>query len=301
MTIPTGTQVVTREPVRDATGPEIAPAGAVGVVVAVPERGDGVYVVRMPDGREVTLRREQVRIHREHQRAGALLPSPDPESLRSSIIYRCVVGSRAFGLDDADSDTDRRGIYLPPAHLQWSLAHLPEQIENHAAQECYWEIGKFLRLAVKANPTILECLYTPLVEYATPLAEELRAMRDCFLSTHLYQTYNGYVLSQFRRLEHDLHTHGTMRHTHAMHLIRLLISGIGALREGTISVRVTEYRERLLAIKRGDLSWAEVDAWRRDLHREFDMAYATSALPEQPDVLAVDAFLIRARRLMVED
>ena len=47
------------------------------------------------------------------------------------------------------------------------------EIEDHAAQECYWELERFLRLALKANPNVLECLYTPLVEHATPLAEEL--------------------------------------------------------------------------------------------------------------------------------
>jgi hypothetical protein len=28
-------------------------------------------------------------------------------------------------------------------------------------------------MALKANPNILECLYTPIVEYVTPLAQEL--------------------------------------------------------------------------------------------------------------------------------
>jgi hypothetical protein len=41
-----------------------------------------------------------------------------------------VVGSRAYGLDDAASDTDRRGIYLPPAELHWSLGEVPEQLED---------------------------------------------------------------------------------------------------------------------------------------------------------------------------
>lgn len=300
LTIPAGTQVLARAAVRDAAGAELAPADAVGVVVAVPERVDGRYVVRLPDGRELRLRRDELRIRKAHQRAGALPAPPDPDSLRPYIIYRCVVGSRAFGLDDAHSDTDRRGIYLPPARLYWSLAGLPEQIEDPAAQECYWELEKFLALALKANPTVLECLYTPLVEHATPLAEELRALRDRCLSRHLYQTYNGYVLSQFRRLEQDLRTHGAVRHKHAMHLIRLLLSGIAALREGTIPMRVAEHRERLLSIKRGELPWAEVDAWRLELHRAFDAAYAASALPEQPDYAAIDAFLIRARRAMVE-
>jgi hypothetical protein len=37
-------------------------------------------------------------------------------------------------------------------------------------------------VALKANPNVLECLYSPLVEAATPLAEELLALRGIFLS-----------------------------------------------------------------------------------------------------------------------
>ncbi len=301
LTIPAGTQVVARVAVRDAAGVELAPAGAVGVVVAVPEQVEGgAYIVRLPAGREVALRRDELSIRKAQQREGVLPAAPAPDALRPFIIYRCVIGSRAYGLDDDTSDTDRRGFYLPPARLHWSLAGLPEQIEDHTAQETYWELEKFLRLALKANPNMLECLYTPLVEHATPLAEELRGMRDRFLSKQLYQTYNGYVLSQFRRIEQDLRTHGAVRNKHAMHLIRLLLSGIIALREGTIPVRVSEHRTQLLAIKRGELSWAEVNAWRLALHQAFDAAYAVSALPEQPDSAAIDAFLTRARRSMVE-
>ena len=300
-TIPAGTQVVARVAVRDAAGVELAPAGVVGVVVAVPEQVEGgAYIVRLPAGREVALRRDELSIRTAQQREGVLPAAPAPDALRPFIIYRCVIGSRAYGLDDDTSDTDRRGFYLPPARLHWSLAGLPEQIEDHTAQETYWELEKFLRLALKANPNMLECLYTPLVEHATPLAEELRSMRDRFLSKQLYQTYNGYVLSQFRRIEQDLRTHGAVRNKHAMHLIRLLLSGIIALREGTIPVRVSEHRTQLLAIKRGELSWAEVNAWRMALHQAFDAAYAVSALPEQPDSAAIDAFLTRARRSMVE-
>ena len=52
LTTPAGTQVVAREGVRDESGAGLASAGAVGVVVAVPERVDGAYIVRLPDGRE---------------------------------------------------------------------------------------------------------------------------------------------------------------------------------------------------------------------------------------------------------
>jgi predicted nucleotidyltransferase len=172
-------------------------------------------------------------------------------------------------------------------------------LENEATQETYWELEKFLHLALKANPNILECLYTPLVEHATDLTRELLDMRAAFLSRLAYQTYNGYVLSQFKRLEQDLRTRGTIQWKHAMHLVRLLLSGITILREGHVPVRVDEHREEMLAIKRGERTWEEVDAWRLALHREFDAAFVRTTLPAQPDFARANDFLLRARRSMM--
>ena len=70
---------------------------------------------------------------------------------------------------------------------------MPEQLENEATQEVYWELQKFLTLALKANPNVLECLYTPLVEHAGAMAQRLLEQRSIFLSKLVYQTYNGYV------------------------------------------------------------------------------------------------------------
>ena len=219
---------------------------------------------------------------------------PDRVHFHASLIF--PVGSRAYGLDDADSDTDRRGVYLPPADVHWSLYGVPEQLENLDTEETYWELQKFLTLALKANPNILECLYTPLVEHASPLAEELRSMRDSFLSRMVYQTYNGYVFSQFKKLQSDLRNKGQVKWKHVMHLVRLLLAGVTTLRESRVPVDAGEHRERLLAIKRGEVPWDEVEAWRLRLHAEFDAAFEQTALPDRPDYGRANAFLLRARR-----
>jgi len=64
----------------------------------------------------------------------------------------------------------------------------------------YRELQKFLVLALKANPNILEVLDSPEVLHVTPLTEELLGMLSRFLSKLLFQTYNGYVMSQFKKL-----------------------------------------------------------------------------------------------------
>ena len=210
------------------------------------------------------------------------------------------MGSRAYGLSREGSDVDRRGVYLPPADLHWSLYGVPEQLENREAEECYWELQKFIVLALKANPNILECLFTPIVERTSEIGDILLKKRDIFLSKLVYQTYNGYVMSQFKKLEQDLRAKGEIHWKHAMHLIRLLLQGIGVLEEQFVPVSITGNRERLLAIRDGLEPWEEVNRWRLSLHRDFESAFHRTGLPDLPDYAEANRLLIAARRRMVE-
>ena len=300
--LPTGTQVVTRTALARGGGTE-RPRGAVGVVVRAPLAGRHGYRVRFPVGDEATLRRGDFAVRRQALREGIddVLDPMAEHDLYSHVVLRVVVGSRAYGLDEPGSDTDLRGVYLPPAALHWSLVGVPEQLENPERDEVYWELQKFLALALKANPNILECLYTPRVEFAAPVGEELLAMRDAFLSKLVYQTYSGYVMSQFKKLRRHRENHGAVKPKHVMHLVRLLLSGIEVLERGHLRVEVGEHRDRLFAIRRGEMEWAEVDRWRLALHERFDRAYTRTALPERPDYARANDFLVRARRSMVED
>src|SRR5205823_13281922 len=211
-----GTQVVSLVEVRGTNDSLVHPRGAVGVVTRTPTGDQDRFLVRFPDGFEASLTRGQLEvlkhfkdrlgevgrvIHCAPGSADGSLGTASPTfDLESFIIYRCVVGSRAYGLDNDDSDTDRRGVYLAPADLQWSLFGAPEQFEDNATQSCYWELQKFLTMALKANPNILECLYSPMVEKITPLGEELVAARRGFLSQMIFQTFNGYAMSQFKKI-----------------------------------------------------------------------------------------------------
>jgi uncharacterized protein len=176
-----GTQVVTLIDISGAGGIVLHPRGTVGVVVKAPTDKEHSYRVRFADGLEVPLKRNEVTMLALFKE-GALGVLAARTDLYERVIYRCVIGSQAYGLADSESDVDRRGTYLPTAEQHWSLYGVPEQLENDATQEAYWELQKFLVLALKANPNILECLYSPMIEKATPLAEELLAMKAIFLS-----------------------------------------------------------------------------------------------------------------------
>jgi uncharacterized protein len=211
------------------------------------------------------------------------------------VIYQCVTGSQAYGLSHSGSDVDRRGFYLPPADLHWSLAGVPEQLESDD-ERVYWEVGKFIRLALKANPNIIETLYSPMVERCTPAAKPLIDNRHIFLSKRIHQTYNSYAASQFKKLEQDMRARGEVKWKHAMHLIRLQLAGSAILRTGNVILDTGPWRDKLLAIRSGSVPWQEVDAWRIQLHRELDDALAGTSLPEEPDYKRANELLIEARR-----
>jgi hypothetical protein len=281
--IPEGTKVLTK------------PDGRVGIVVYVPNAPEYNYRVRFADGTpDETFRRADLAIFKHAQ--DEVPAGSDATDLHRFVVYRCVVGSTAYGLTREGSDVDRRGFYLPPADLEWSLAGVPEQLETDR-EEVYWEIEKFIRLALKANPNVLECFYSPLVETCSPFAQELIDLRHIFLSQYVHRTCNAYVLSQFKKLEQDLRNHAEIRWKHVMHLIRLLLSGVVVLQHGFVPLRVDEYRDRLLAICRGEVPWNDVERWRLALHKELDQALQSTSLPEHPDYDRANRFLIRARRI----
>lgn len=297
--VPAGTQVVILEEVRTSNNVVAHPRGAVALVTRTPAGEEEHYLVRFPDGFEGSLLRAQFDVLKHFKGRIPTGLAPKNFALEDSTIYRCIAGSRAYGLESESSDTDWRGVYLAPADMHWSLFGAPGQFEDSGGQSCYWELQKFLGMALKANPNILECLYSPLVDKVAPLGEQLLSIRERFLSQMIFQTFNGYAMSQFKKIEQDLRNHGEVRWKHAMHLLRLLISGAGALREGRVPVRVEAHRDRLLSIKRGGEPWAEVDAWRLVLHQDFEDALKVTRLPERPDYDAANRFLLEARRSAV--
>jgi len=297
-----GTQVVAQKDVMAVNDRIAHPAGAVGVIVRSPVDRSHAYRVRFSDGFEAPIHHDQL-VRLAEFKAGQMRDNDSPlmsSGLYERVIYRCVIGSRAYGLDDEASDTDRRGIYLPPAELHWSLYGVPEQLENDEAQEVYWELQKFIVLALKANPNVLECLYSPIVEDITPLGEELLSMREAFLSKVVFQTFSGYVASQFKKMQTDIRNQGRVKWKHVMHLIRLLLSGTHVLRDGTMVVDVGQHRDQLLAIKRGEMPFTEADAWRKKLQHDFESAFQTTTLPDRPDYERANAFLVDARRRAME-
>ncbi len=132
-----GTRIVTRNDVNRISGGQPIAIGAVAVITDSPTDAQHAYKVRFNDGAEAMLRRNEFSVLKEFKGEGIETTARgiDFEDWQPLIIYRCVVGSQAFGLSGDDSDVDRRGMYLPPPEHQFSLYGVPEQIENNDSQE----------------------------------------------------------------------------------------------------------------------------------------------------------------------
>ncbi|MFF8907591.1 nucleotidyltransferase domain-containing protein [Streptomyces olivaceoviridis] len=216
--------------------------------------------------------------------------------VRDHTVYACVMGSRAFGLAMDASDTDRRGVFLAPTPLFWRFEKPPTHVEGPGEERFSWELERFCELALRGNPNVLECLHSPLVEHMDDTGRELLSLRGAFLSRQVYDTFTRYALGQRRKLDAGIRATGAPRWKHAMHLLRLLMSARDLLRTGELVIDVGERRERLLAVKRGEVPWAEAEAWMVRLAAEAEQALRGSPLPPEPDHARVAAFLYRVRR-----
>ncbi|MCY1145129.1 nucleotidyltransferase domain-containing protein [Actinoplanes sp. Pm04-4] len=210
-------------------------------------------------------------------------------------ILGVVVGSRAYGLDGPDSDHDRRGVYAAPTRAFWSLDKPPTHFDGPLPEQFTWEIERFCTLALQANPTVLEVLWSPIVETLTDDGRALLSVRQAFLSRKVAATYGEYARDQLNRVSARRERTGETNWKQAMHMIRLLLAGAHVLRTGDVLVDVRSLRPRLLEVKSGAVPWNSVVAWAAELQDDLASARESTGLPEAPDRRAVDQLLFGVR------
>ncbi len=118
-----------------------------------------------------------------------------------SVIYETVHGSNAYGLARVGSDVDVKGVIIGPAAWYFGWSGGPEQIEL-SPDHVRYEIRKFFRLAVAANPTVLELMWTRPEDHrvVSPAGERLLAARETFLSRRVAERFGRYALAQLKRI-----------------------------------------------------------------------------------------------------
>ncbi|HUQ02112.1 MAG TPA: nucleotidyltransferase domain-containing protein [Kofleriaceae bacterium] len=197
--IPPGTEVTTR--VDRAHGDRVVQQGAVGRVAALD--GDHVDVEVVGVGRVRYLRSELVPrklglVRYARRRADAW------SDLAPTVVLDAIVGSRAWGLDHAGSDEDHRGIFVLPMAWTTGLADPPLDLQSLDGSAAYWEVGKAIRQALRADPNTLEMLFAADASAVRdPMGAMILEIRDAFVSQEIYGAFGRYALSQLERLEHN--------------------------------------------------------------------------------------------------
>jgi hypothetical protein len=195
--LPAGTEVTTR--VDRVVDGELRPQGASGRVAAVT---DDRVEVQFLDGRRAMYLRSEVAPRKLGVQRYAQRRASAWDALRPCVVVDTLVGSRAWGLANEHSDEDRRGVFVLPLPWTTGLVDPPLDLISIDGSQSYWEIGKAIRQALRADPNTLEMLCAePTV--VDPMGEELVAMRVGFLSQEIYGAFGRYALSQLDRLEHN--------------------------------------------------------------------------------------------------
>ncbi len=116
------------------------------------------------------------------------------------MVLEAVVGSRAWGLTDEGSDTDRRGALRAPSPDHRPRRRRPRDLVSADGSASYWEAEKAIRQALRADPNTLELLFVRTAEARDPIGEWILAERDAFVSSAIYGSFGRYALSQLKRL-----------------------------------------------------------------------------------------------------
>lgn len=225
-----------------------------------------------------------------------------------NTILRGIVGSCAYGLATPESDVDVMGVYLESQETFLGLQLVQDKdltvhTTSDTRDETYHEAGKFMRLALKSNPSILELLWLPdwAYEHISPAGEWLLDSRHWFASAELVKNaYLGYATQQFKLLERRGDFGSDMKkrtEKHARHLYRLLIQGFGLYRTGELCVEldafeIAKVREFGQRVGQGDLDLAKSEL-------EYYEAQFKEKQPHvryEPNREAAETLLINMRR-----
>ena len=174
------------------TASVLHPRGAVGTVVQSPADLWHSYRVRFVGGVEASFRRQELSVLRAFKTGGVIgadagvFSGDDP--LAEYDLTPHVILSLRRRLARVRPRRRRpptpifaASIFRPRADTGPSTA-CPNNSKNRTTKRSTGKHKSSFTLVLKANPNVLECLYTTRVEHVSPIAQRLLDIRDRLLS-----------------------------------------------------------------------------------------------------------------------
>lgn len=230
---------------------------------------------------------------------------PMPEG--SQIVKAVTVGSTAYGLANSTSDVDTLGVYVAPMNLLLGLdgaKHADNSVVTNDPDCTLHEVGKYMRLALKCNPTILELVFADMVqERRLYLSMPLDLAGDAAIHEKgVRASYGGYAKQQAERLvrrnaegrkgfDPDL---AKRTAKHGRHCFRLMIQAEELLTTGRITLDVSQHRDEIYSM--GELAESDPQAFYEAFEKRDDhLNNLDSVLPVEPDRDTVNHHLLTIR------
>lgn len=120
----------------------------------------------------------------------------------TKVLLAVESGSRAWGFESPDSDYDVRFVYVRDTNWYLGLEKQRDTIEWRL-DEVYdvvgWDLRKFLRLARKSNPSVMEWVASPIVYLKAGNADDLMDVAaDCFAPRPIAYHYLAMARDHYR-------------------------------------------------------------------------------------------------------
>ena len=211
-------------------------------------------------------------------------------------ILKVLVGSRAYGLSDETSDTDYRGVFITPTSELLKIqpsSLLPNRVELEA-DDVNYEVGHFLNLALKSNPSILEIFVAPIVGDLGVEGAKLRGLFPYVWSSKgVYEAFTGYAQSQQKRLLNEPDYNRQWKF--AVAYARVLLQAEYLLNSDSLVLVPTYALNALGEIRNGEWSVGQVINWVDELKRRVQIAYVHHP-DKQSDPAKFNEFLLQLRK-----
>lgn len=117
------------------------------------------------------------------------------------ILFKTISGSRAYGTFTPESDTDIRGIFIQSLDDILKYGYI-DQISDVKNDVVFYELKRFIKLAIDNNPNIIELFNMPkdCIIFKHPLYEKyIENNKDKFISKKTKFTFGEYASSQIRK------------------------------------------------------------------------------------------------------
>jgi hypothetical protein len=224
-------------------------------------------------------------------------------------ILRALVGSRAHGLHTEESDYDWRGVFVTPTSEILKIGGHADQTSWIEGKEddTSWEVGKFLMMATKCNPTILEAFKAEQYEMAEFAGSQnmiktgkqwgqklVELFPHVWNSTDAYNAFRGYAKNQQKKF---LDGKDTRPHKYAVAYLRTLYLAVQLLETGTFQLNMekTPIFNSLLRWKNKDYSVGEVMELTNTWEQKSEEAYKKNP-NKKTDLEPVNNFLLDIRK-----